>query len=147
MVRDVLGAIDLDPTTSEIAQRTVRATNYFTQDDDGLKHEWHGKVFLNPPYSNIVPFIEKLIAEYQAGRVTEAILLTHNYTDTAWFHKAVTAASAFCLTLRRIPFVGPAGNIASAQGGSPFSTSVLGPRSSPPASPTSALSPTSMRRR
>ena len=120
LVRAVLGTIDLDPTSSEIAQRTVCATKFFTKADDGLKHEWWGKVFLNPPYSNIVPFIETLIAEFQAGRVTEAILLTHNYTDTQWFHRAAKAASIFCLTLRRIPFLDPDGEPASAQGGQCF---------------------------
>jgi ParB family chromosome partitioning protein len=32
--RTVLGAIDLDPASCELADRTVRATHYFTAQDD-----------------------------------------------------------------------------------------------------------------
>jgi DNA N-6-adenine-methyltransferase Dam len=97
---DVLGSIDLDPASSALAQRTVRATAYFTIDDDGLTKEWRGRVWLNPPYTQpeIAGFIAKLIAEHYAGRVIEAIVLTHNYSDTEWFHQALQAARAFCLT-------------------------------------------------
>ena len=85
--RRVLGEIKLDPATSEEAQKTVKATDYFTEKDDGLTREWDGKVFLNPPYHrDLAPkFIDKLIAEINAGRVTAAIMLTNNCTDTEWF--------------------------------------------------------------
>jgi hypothetical protein len=49
--REVLGAIDLDPATSAVAQRTIQASRFFTREDDGLQHEWHGRVWLNPPYA------------------------------------------------------------------------------------------------
>lgn len=42
-VRKVLGAIDLDPTSCEVAQATVRASQFYTIDDDGLDREWQGK--------------------------------------------------------------------------------------------------------
>lgn len=50
MVRDVLGTIDLDPASSEIANRTVNATRIFTKEDDGLSLPWRGKVWLNHPF-------------------------------------------------------------------------------------------------
>jgi phage N-6-adenine-methyltransferase len=120
--RDVLGTIDLDPASSGIAQRTVRAAQYFTIDDDGLTKPWRGKAWLNPPYAqpHIEHFVAKLIAEYQAGHVTEAILLTHNFTDTRWFHQALKAARTFCLTVGRIRFVDPNGNLASPTNGQCF---------------------------
>jgi hypothetical protein len=92
--REVMGGIDLDPASHPIAQQIVRAARFLTPDDDGLKQEWHGRVWLNPPYSQplIGQFIDKLIVEMAGGRVTEAILLTHNYTDTAWFHRAEKSA-------------------------------------------------------
>jgi ParB family chromosome partitioning protein len=34
--RAVRGEIDLDPASSDIAQKTVKALHYFTLDDDGL---------------------------------------------------------------------------------------------------------------
>jgi phage N-6-adenine-methyltransferase len=105
--RRVLGVIDLDPASSALAQETVRATRYFTKEDDGLGQEWHGRVWLNPPYNQpvIEQFIDKLVEETVAGRTTQAILLTHNSSDTAWFHKAAISAAAFCFTRGRIAFV------------------------------------------
>ena len=107
LVRRVLGAIDLDPATHIQAQKTVRAARYFTRDDDGLSRKWHGRVWLNPPYSRdiIADFVNKLIAELCAGRVDAAIMLTHNYTDTTWFHEAASMANAICFTRGRIPFI------------------------------------------
>ena len=39
-----------------------------------------------------------------AGRITEAVMLTNNSADTAWFHEAANTADAFCLTRGRIKF-------------------------------------------
>jgi hypothetical protein len=72
--RAVLGAIDLDPATHEQAQTIVQAAHYFTKDDDGLAHEWHGRVWLNPPYAQpaIAHFISKLCTERKAGNQSAA---------------------------------------------------------------------------
>jgi ParB family chromosome partitioning protein len=105
--RAVLGVIDLDPASCQLAQRTVKAERYFTFLDDGLAHEWHGRIYLNPPYHRQLgpQFVDKLIAEYAAGNVTAAILLTNNSTDTIWFVKAATASSAVAFTTGRIDFL------------------------------------------
>ena len=88
--RAVMGSIDLDPATHAAAQQTVQASSYYTSDDEGLSQQWHGRVWLNPPYAQpLMPqFVAKLVEEVGDGRVTQAICLTHNYTDTAWFHQA-----------------------------------------------------------
>ena len=106
LARAVLGDIDLDPASIEQAQEVVQAAQYFTKVDDGLRHDWFGKVWLNPPYARhlIAKFASKMLAELAAGRVAAAIMLTHNYTDTAWFHKLADAASVICFTRGRIEF-------------------------------------------
>lgn len=121
-VRRVLGEIDLDPASSESAQETVKAGSYFTQDVDGLGAEWDGRVFLNPPYAqpHVANFVGKLVDEYQAGRVSAAILLTHNYTDTTWFHEAASAASVICFTRGRIRFESLDGRLAAPTQGQAF---------------------------
>jgi len=103
----VLGGFDLDPASSNEAQQTVKASKYFTKEQDGLSRPWHGRVWLNPPFAHgdIANFVSKLVNEYVAGHVTAAILLVHNYTDTAWFHKAVSACRAICFTAGRINFI------------------------------------------
>lgn len=105
--RKVMGGIDLDPASNPIAQDWIRATKFFTRADNGLAQQWHGRIWLNPPYAQplIWQFCEKLVEELSSGRVDQAILLTHNYTDTAWFHHAEQCASLICFTRGRIPFV------------------------------------------
>lgn len=109
--REVMGGIDLDPASHPMAQEVVLATQYFTAADNGLAQEWRGRVWLNPPYSHpaIEHFITKLGDEFTAGRVTQAILLTNNCTDTGWFHRAVASAALLCFTRGRINFYGPDG--------------------------------------
>lgn len=119
---EVLGNIDLDPASSEIANKTVQADRIFTIDDDGLTKEWAGRVWMNPPYAQpfIAQFVEKLASEYEAGRVTEAISLTHNYTDTVWFHRAAKSCAAICFTRGRIGFLSPEGKKAAPTQGQAF---------------------------
>ena len=57
--RDVLGGIDLDPASSDIANDTVKADEYYTVDDDGLTRvrpagSWRGgDRRMNLPYSRL----------------------------------------------------------------------------------------------
>lgn len=120
--RSVLGEIDLDPASSESANQRVGATDIFTKEENGLEQEWHGRVWMNPPYAQpeIHQFIEKLVTEYQAGNVTEAIALTHNYTDTKWFQLAAHASSAICFTRGRIAFLSPTDEKAAPTQGQAF---------------------------
>jgi phage N-6-adenine-methyltransferase len=120
--RIVLGNIDLDPASSELANRVVRADTFFTIADNGLEQDWTGNVWLNPPYAQplITHFMEKLATEISIGSVNQAIALTHNYTDTAWFHMAASSASAICFTRGRIGFLDPNGEKAAPTQGQAF---------------------------
>jgi len=109
--RSVMGGIDLDPASHPAAQRTIQATQFYTAKDDGLRLSWHGRVWLNPPYAQplMANFVTKLVNEFNGGGVDQAIMLTHNYTDTMWFHEAQAAAALLCFTRGRISFVGASG--------------------------------------
>lgn len=122
LARSVLGEIDLDPASHPIAQEWVRAAEFFTKEDDGLKKKWRGRVWLNPPYAqpDIGLFIDKLISEVSGGSVHEAIVLTHNYTDTAWFQKAAEVSSVICFPRGRVRFVSPEGVLAAPTQGQAF---------------------------
>jgi ParB family chromosome partitioning protein len=110
--REVMGEIDLDPATHPVAQQTVRAISHYTAADNGLVQPWHGRVWLNPPYAAplVGQFIAKLVDEVTARNVAQAIVLTHNYTDGAWFHHAESAADLLCFTRGRVKFVDPDGD-------------------------------------
>jgi hypothetical protein len=107
IARRVLGQIDLDPAACAVAQKWIKAKKFFTVENNGLNQKWHGRVWLNPPYHReLAPkFIDKLIGERAVGRVSAAVVLTNNSTDTAWFRAAADACNAICFTTGRIKFL------------------------------------------
>lgn len=73
-VRTVFGGpIDLDPCTQP--SNPTQALQFYTEDDDGLRQEWKGTVYMNPPYSTPKPWLEKLVKSYQSGAVPQGIAL------------------------------------------------------------------------
>lgn len=106
MARDVMGGIDLDPASCPKANKVIRATRFFTKEDDGLAQAWHGRVWLNPPYSrDLMPaFCNHLALHVESGAVEQAILVSHNNTDTAWFSRLSECCSAICFPRSRIRF-------------------------------------------
>jgi hypothetical protein len=80
-----MGRIDCDPASHEAAQRTVRATRYYTKHDNGLAQLWHGRCWLNPPYSQ--PLISRFVDK------------------SGWFHAAGAEADRICFSRGRIKFI------------------------------------------
>lgn len=113
--RVVMGSIDLDPASSDVANTVVQASAYYTAHDDGLGKPWRGNIWLNPPYAQplIAQFSAKLQEEWAAGNIHSAIVLVNNATETAWFHGAVNCASAVCFPLARVKFWAPDRSTAS----------------------------------
>jgi len=110
--RETMGGFDVDPASSAIAQKRVRAKKYFTESQNGLGRKWQGRVWLNPPYSSGVvdKFVGKLCVHVQRGDVTQAILLTNNSTETKWFQAAAEVASGMCFPAGRVQFLDDQGN-------------------------------------
>jgi hypothetical protein len=106
---EVMGDIDLDPASSDAQQiaSPVKASRYFTVDDDGLAQPWCGRIFLNPPYAAriIDQFVTKLLAEYRVGNVQQALLLTNASTETRWWQSAARQCGAVCLLRGRVRFL------------------------------------------
>ena len=70
--------------------------------DDGLKHSWFGKVFVNPPYSEIRLWIEKAIE--QSEHCERIVLLVPARTDTRWFHDLVYCRYTIVFLRGRLKF-------------------------------------------
>jgi DNA N-6-adenine-methyltransferase Dam len=84
----VLGEIDLDPCSNSIESPNVPAKSHYTESMDGLSKEWCGRVYMNPPYGDVIgDWTKKLVSEYRAGRVTQALALVPARTDTQWFRE------------------------------------------------------------
>lgn len=62
---------------------------------DGLSLSWNGNIFINPPYSNIRPFLEKGIAEVNCGNANVCVFLIPARTDTRWFHDLIYQFGTF----------------------------------------------------
>jgi hypothetical protein len=109
LARMVLGFIDTDPCSCEAANEVVRAETFYTAEQDGLQQEWHGCVFVNPPYGDgtVEQFAVKLLLELEQGRATQAVFLVNNCTETKWFQTLVCHATAVCFPCGRISFWSP----------------------------------------
>ncbi len=115
-----LGEIDLDPCTNP-GEPTIPARHHYRKADDGLAHQWGGRVYLNPPYGRSIPkWVGKLVDEFRWGHVSEAIALVPSRPDTRWF--ALLDAFPRCEISGRLTF-------ANATNPAPFPSAVfyLGP--------------------
>ncbi len=89
---------DLDPASSNMVNN-VPTKKYFTESDNGLKKDWNGFVWLNPPYSrNMEKWVEKFINH------GNGIMLLFSRTDTKLFHNFLINADCFVFARGRISF-------------------------------------------
>lgn len=108
-----LGIFDLDPC-SPIDRPFPTARKHFTILDDGLMQEWHGRVWLNPPYGKIEDWMRKM---YQHDN---GIALTFARTETAWFQELIWPQATSILFMKgRITFLTPSGAKAKGSAGAP----------------------------
>lgn len=103
----VLGNIDLDPCT--VATNPVGADRVYTEADDGLSQPWYGRVFCNPPFNRIMPWVEKAIHEPCAA----VFFLAPGWTSAKWWHRLSGAASARCVMLGRLNYINPETGLAA----------------------------------
>jgi phage N-6-adenine-methyltransferase len=67
----------------------AKCERYFTPDDDGLVRSWAGeRVWCNPPYSKIRPWVGKAWGEVDRAELI-VMLLPANRTEQAWWQEHV----------------------------------------------------------
>lgn len=100
LATNIMGEITLDPSSNPYF--TTGARHNYTWRDDGLKRDWFGNTFLNPPYGReLSEWTEK--HNQQVNNFDQAIMLLPARTDTKWFHDL--DIDAFCLLKGRIKFI------------------------------------------
>lgn len=135
--REVLGEIDLDPASDYEAQHGVGADGWYGPScprggearwfgTDGLRAEWHGRVWLNPPGGKLDDrtwqpvkhagshgvgsasvWWSKLLHEFESGRVSEALFLgfTLEILRTGQRWGKPPQAFPFCVPRDRLQFL------------------------------------------
>jgi phage N-6-adenine-methyltransferase len=98
---DALGPFDTDPC-SPTNDNTI-APLTFTKSQDGLKQDWKGMVWVNPPFSEPLLWILKLIMHRQG------ILLVRASMETTWMDWALQAADSILFPSPRLKFTDKTG--------------------------------------
>lgn len=89
-VFDLLGlTFDIDVAAPPNGVIWIPCKKFYTQKDDGLSQDWNGTVWCNPPFSNIEPWIDRMI-DHGNG----VALLPH--TKGAWRRKVWKYADGIC---------------------------------------------------
>jgi hypothetical protein len=111
-----LERFDLDPCAPVLERRPWSiADRHFTIEDDGLALQWHGRVWLNPPYGREAAAWLRRLADHGNG-----IALIFARTETEMFFEQVWARAHALLFLRgRLHFHYVDGTRATANGGAP----------------------------
>lgn len=81
-------AWDLDVAACE---ESHLATSFFTKESDGLRQRWGGRVWCNPPFSDIEPWVEKAWRSSSECDVI-AMLLPASRTEQQWWQVLVEPA-------------------------------------------------------
>lgn len=90
-----LGLFKMDPCAGPVSHL---ALVNLRRPVDGLAEEWRGRVWLNPPYSNIFPWLAKLAVH------GNGIALVNARPDTRWFQEAAGAADGILFLKGRVKF-------------------------------------------
>jgi hypothetical protein len=133
--RETMGAIELDPASSAIANSRIRAVRYFDESANGLYQPWIAEtLWLNHPYGKSeqrcspdckkkvcvrrrfhlqefkagnAEWISKLVKEFEAGNVKQACCITFASTSEKWFRPLLRYAQ--CFLYGRTAFILPTG--------------------------------------
>lgn len=112
-----LGRFDLDPCAPVLTRRPwPTADRHFTVEDDGLALQWHGRVWLNPPFGRAAAHWMRRMAAHRDG-----IALLPARTETVMFYESVwPVAHAICFLRGRPHFHYVDGRRAQANSGAPI---------------------------
>ena len=81
------GSFDLDVAASAANAKCER---FYTIDDNALEQPWSGRVWCNPPYSNLGAWVSKARLEYEGCEAELVVmLLPANRTEQNWWQEHI----------------------------------------------------------
>jgi len=107
--REVMGWIDLDPFSSETANKRIKAALFY--DHDGLDRSWYGRMWMNHPFGRVMnaPCINRLIWHYEEAEIEQACCITFAATSEKWFRPLLDYPQ--CFLYPRTNYINPDGSI------------------------------------
>lgn len=100
------------------SKENAKCPKYYTKEEDALKQEWGGVIWMNPPYGRkIGNWVKKAKEAAQQGKATVVCLLPAR-TDTAWWHDYAMKADEIRLIRGRLKF-------GDGKGSAPFPSAVV----------------------
>ena len=97
-----LGNFDLDPCAF-FGHNTAEKLIY--PPSDGLKSKWHGRVFLNPPYSDVEAWLDAAFDKYSKKEIDSCVALLFARTDTRWAQRHLRLWDSVLFLSGRIRFL------------------------------------------
>ena len=95
-------------------QENAKCKRFFTPEMDGLKQEWTGVCWCNPPYGRqIGMWVEKAVKSFAT-----VVMLLPARTDTKWFHD-------WCLPYGKIEFLRGRLKFGGCENSAPFPSMVV----------------------
>ncbi len=105
MARQVMGSIDLDPASCDVAQSWIKADFYYCgKVYNGLDMPYYKNVWLNPPFDNTALWCTKLYNEIAKGNVDQAIILVNSNHGYKWYEE-LWRKFPVCCARERIEFL------------------------------------------
>lgn len=103
---EILGCFDLDPCcTKKMPWSTAKKM----LSKDGLTTAWKGRVFINPPYSNLAPWVAKFIAHRNG-----IMLFSASCPGAPWSQDLLSKSDAIYYLRKKLKFYRADGSQASA---------------------------------
>lgn len=65
----------------------AKCKEYFTESDDALIQQWHGRCWMNPPFNQLGKWVKKAFEESRNGATVVCLLPSR--TNTNWWHEYV----------------------------------------------------------
>jgi len=105
-------SFDLDPCHAVIKIPWIPVKHTYNINDDGLRKNWRGNVWLNPPYGKYTKAWLSKLDSHGNG-----VALVFSRTDCKWFHDICTNANAILFLKGRVKFVDGLGSSGSSGAG------------------------------
>jgi phage N-6-adenine-methyltransferase len=67
----------------------AKCSRFFTIEDDGLTQDWTGRIYCNPPYSQIHDWVHKAWCEWDLHAELIVMLLPANRPEQKWWQELV----------------------------------------------------------